>query len=131
MLHADDCKNNARGDKGLAVAISYYISNGYCIALPLNDSQDYDLIVDGPEGLEKVQVKTTMHKHAANGQYIVGLQSGRKVKVKKMSEYGYHTLFVYTADRDTYILPFHAIKHLNQKLSLGKKYEEYKVESFI
>ena len=38
--------NRSKGKAGLAVAIGYYGSKGYTVSVPLNDTQDYDLIVD-------------------------------------------------------------------------------------
>ena len=34
------------GNAGLAMAIAYFGSNGYTVSVPLNDTQDYDLVVD-------------------------------------------------------------------------------------
>ena len=38
--------NKEKGNTSLGIAIAYYTSNGYTVSLPLNDTQDYDLIVD-------------------------------------------------------------------------------------
>lgn len=62
------------GNIGLGQAIAYYSIKGYCISIPLNDSQDYDLIVDIEGYLHKVQVKFTSSK-APSGNYVVGLRS--------------------------------------------------------
>ena len=51
--------NKEKGNTGLGIAIAYYSSNGYTVSIPLNDTQDYDLIVDKSNVLKKVQVKTT------------------------------------------------------------------------
>lgn len=51
--------NKQKGKAGLALAIGYYGSKGYTVSLPLNDTQDYDLIVDKGNTLYKVQVKCT------------------------------------------------------------------------
>jgi hypothetical protein len=50
-----------QGNVGLANAIAWFANNGYRPAIPLTDSQDYDLIVDDGEKLYKVQVRTTYH----------------------------------------------------------------------
>ena len=53
----DKCKNTKQqGNVGLGVAIGHFTLNGYIVSVPLNDSQDYDLIVDC-RTLYKVQVK--------------------------------------------------------------------------
>ena len=51
--------NKDKGRTGLALAIGYYGSNGYTVNIPLNDTQDYDFIIDDGESLKKVQVKCT------------------------------------------------------------------------
>ena len=38
--------NKEKGNTGLGIAIAYYTSNGYIVSIPLNDTQDYDLIVE-------------------------------------------------------------------------------------
>ena len=38
--------NKQKGNAGLGIAVAYYSSNGYTVSIPLNDTQDYDLIVD-------------------------------------------------------------------------------------
>lgn len=41
--------NKNKGRAGLSLAIAYFGCNGYTVSLPLNDTQDYDLIVDDGE----------------------------------------------------------------------------------
>ena len=66
--------NKEKGKAGLAIAIGYYGSNGYTVSVPLNDTQDYDLIVDKGDKLQKVQVKCTgcLDEY---GRYAVSLRS--------------------------------------------------------
>ncbi len=45
--------NKQKGNTGLGIAIAYYTSNGYTVSIPLNDTQDYDLIVDKNDILNK------------------------------------------------------------------------------
>lgn len=47
------------GNAALSMAIAYFGSNGYVVSVPLNDTQDYDLVVDKDGKLQKVQVKGT------------------------------------------------------------------------
>ena len=66
--------------------IAYYTELGYTVCLPMNDCQEYDLVVEYPNGLKKVQVKTTKQKNP-QGNYVVSLrtsglnQKGYKSKV--------------------------------------------------
>lgn len=54
--------NKNKGRAGMAIAIAYFGANGYTVSIPLNDTQDYDLIVDRDGLLSKVTVKATGHK---------------------------------------------------------------------
>lgn len=54
--------NKEKGNSGLVTAIAYYGLKGYTVSIPLNDTQDYDLIVDNGESLLKVQVKATSQR---------------------------------------------------------------------
>ena len=54
--------NKEKGNTGLGIAIAYYTSNGYIVSIPLNDTQDYDLVVDKNDIIRKVQVKFTSCK---------------------------------------------------------------------
>ena len=51
--------NKEKGNSGLGMAIAYFSTNGYTVSIPLNDTQDYDLIVEKDNKLERVQVKST------------------------------------------------------------------------
>ena len=51
--------NKERGNTGLGIAIAYFTANGYTVSIPLNDTQDYDLVIDKNNELETVQVKAT------------------------------------------------------------------------
>ena len=66
--------NKSKGKAGLAIAIGYYGSIGYTVNLPLNDTQDYDLIVDDGEHLKKVQVRCTGQMNSYGG-YSVSVRS--------------------------------------------------------
>ena len=52
--------NKEKGNSGLGMAIAYFSSNGYVVSIPLNDTQDYDILVDKGGFISKVQVKATM-----------------------------------------------------------------------
>ena len=38
--------NKEKGNSGLGIAIAYYSTNGYIVSIPLNDTQNYDLVVE-------------------------------------------------------------------------------------
>ena len=105
--------NKEKGNTGLGVAIAYYTSSGYTVSIPLNDTQDYDLIVDKDDILKRVQIKSTGCK-TKYGNYQVALKScgGTKGKTyKTVIDTNIDELFILTEDFDMYILPIEAINN--------------------
>ena len=51
--------NKEKGNAGLAMAIAYFSTNGYTVSIPLNDTQDYDLVIEMDGNLSSVQVKAS------------------------------------------------------------------------
>lgn len=87
-----------KGNRAIGAAIAYYTSKLYTVSIPLNDSQDYDLVIDRIGILCKVQVKYTSQK-SANGTYKVTLRSisgssGKEYSNVKNSSSEF--LFIYT-----------------------------------
>ena len=66
--------NKEKGNTSLGIAIAYFSSNGYTVSIPLNDTQDYDLIVEKNSILKTVQVKSSGYKNKSN-HYQVALKS--------------------------------------------------------
>lgn len=127
----DNCKNSKQqGNIGLGKAIHYFTLNGYIVSLPLNDSQDYDLIVDNGI-LNKVQVKTTKYI-SQYGIYKVNLRVGggnskHNYIRKNGKEVKYDLLFILCDDGSQYIIPKSYIKSNKNCVSLGKHYIQFKV----
>lgn len=51
--------NKDKGRAGLAMGIAYFGSNGYCVNLPLNDTQWYDFVIEKDGIFQTVQCKAT------------------------------------------------------------------------
>ncbi len=120
--------NKEKGNTSLGIAIAYYASNGYIVSIPLNDTQDYDLIVDKENLIKRVQVKSTGCK-TKYGNYQVALKScggtkGRKYKT--VIETNVDELFILTKDLEMYILPKGEIAN-KSTLNICNKYEKYRV----
>ena len=120
--------NKEKGNSGLGIAIAYFSSNGYIVSIPLNDTQDYDLIVDKNNVIKKVQVKSTSCK-TKYGVYQVSLKScgGTKGKTyKTLIDTNVDILFIVTDKMDIFLIP---IENINNKSSLNlcDKYFKYKV----
>ena len=120
--------NKEKGNAGLGIAIAYYSANGYTVSIPLNDTQDYDLIVDKNNVLKKVQVKATSCKTKYN-KYQVALKSCGGTKgttYKTVIETNIDELFIITDKMDMYLIPIREIKN-KTTLNLCYKYEKNRV----
>lgn len=121
--------NKEKGNTGLGIAIAYFSSNGYIVSIPLNDTQDYDLIVDKNNKIEKVQVKSTSCK-TKYGVYQVSLKScgGTKGKTyKTVINTNIDILFIITDNLDMFKIPINVIKN-KTTLNLCEKYSKYSIQ---
>lgn len=117
---------NKQGDLGVGKAITHFASKGCTISIPLTDSQEYDLVVDDGNNIQRVQVKTTKYKR--NGNYVVNLKTAlRGNKFKRFSNVHCDLLYILTEENDEYIIPAKDLI-VTTSLSLGKQYEKYKLE---
>ena len=121
--------NKEKGKAGLAMGIAYFGSNGYTVSIPLNDTQDYDFIIEKENNFQKVQCKSTGSKNPS-GTYKVKLSSWGGANggtyygtVKDSSA---DILFVLVENGDKYVIPVSKITGIGQ-LTLTN-YENYKVE---
>ena len=118
--------NKEIGNSSLGIAIAYFSSQGYVVSIPLNDTQDYDLIVDKQGKLYRVQVKGTSFK-TKYGIYQVALKSagGTVGKVyKTIKDTNIDLVFIVTRDKDFYLIPKEIVKN-KYTLNLGVEYEKY------
>lgn len=97
------------------MAIAYFGSNGYAVSVPLNDTQDYDLVVDMGGDLKKVQVKATNSKHSANSySLLLKTVSGTTRKVyKTVVDTDIDYLFCLCGDGTMFLIPKEEIKNRN------------------
>ena len=120
--------NKEKGNTGLGIAIAYYTSNGYTVSIPLNDTQDYDLLIDKNNKIKSVQVKYTTCK-TKYGNYQVALKScgGTKgITYKTVVDTEVDYLFITTDQLDIYMIPVKEIEN-KSTLNLCDKYEKYKL----
>lgn len=120
--------NKEKGNSGLGIAIAYYSSKGYTVSIPLNDTQDYDLVVDKDGKLYKVQVKATACKTKYN-KYQVALKScgGTNGKTyKTVIDTNIDEIFIVTDTMEMFLIPIEEIKN-KSTLNLCQKYEKYRV----
>ena len=120
--------NKDKGRTGLALAIGYFGSHGYTVSIPLNDSQDYDLLVDDGIQILKVSVKATA-QIASSGASIVSL---RNTGGTKGTVYGREVdknidfVFVVNDKNEMWLLPKMILT--TNSMNLGEKYNQYKLE---
>lgn len=120
--------NKEKGNSGLGIAIAYFASHGYIVSIPLNDTQDYDLVIDKNNILQRVQVKSTSCK-TKYGTYQVALKScgGTKGKTyKTLINTNIDILFIVTEQMDSFIIPIEIINN-KSTLNLCEKYSKFKV----
>ena len=120
--------NKEKGNAGLGIAIAYYSANGYTVSIPLNDTQDYDLVVDKDNILKRVQVKATSCK-TKYGVYQVPLKScgGTSGKTyKTIINTDIEEIFILTGNMSMYIIPKEDIKN-KTTLNVCSKYKKYQV----
>ena len=121
--------NKEKGNTSLGIAIAYYVAKGYTVSIPLNDTQDYDLIVDKANKLKKVQVKSTscITKY---GSYQVALKSCGGTKghtYKTIIETNIDEVFIVSENLKLYIIPIGDIRN-KSTLNLCNKYDKYEVK---
>lgn len=122
--------NKQKGNSGLAAAIGYYGLQGYTISIPLNDTQDYDLIVDNGQKLLKVQVKATGQR-TPQGYSTVSLKSCGGTKgttYKTIVETDIDLLFIFTELQEIYEIPIKDIV-ATSTLNLGPERQKYRKDT--
>lgn len=114
------------GNAALSMAVAYFGSNGYIVSIPLNDTQDYDLIVDKAGKIERVQVKGT-NTHGTRDAYTVGLRSisgSTRQAYKTVKDTDIDLLFCLCGDGTMYVIPIEAVKN-NVAINLSKSKSKY------
>lgn len=119
-----------QGNLGLGKAIEYFTSHSIPIAIPLNDTQKYDLIADFNGKLQRISVKTS--RATKNGiSFEVQLRntggSSGKNKVRFFEKDSCDYIFVYTINEEYYLIPSNIIEAQNS-IHVGPKYYDYLVD---
>ncbi len=120
-----------QGDVGMGVAIGYFASHGHTVCVPLTDSQDYDLVVDIDNKLQRIQVKTTTSlRMGKNIGYDVelrvrgGNRSGTG-KSKSFDSTKADQLFILTSRGDQYLIPTSQVRGKTSITVGDKMYTEF------
>lgn len=118
-----------QGDIGLGIAIGWFSEKGYTVSIPLTDSQDYDLVVDINNVLNRVQVKTTNYKRKGNFCVSLTVKGGNRSatgRIKKLDKDLVDLFWILTNERTVYLIPTKDIK-TSSSITLASKYDKYKV----
>ncbi len=102
---------------------------GYTVSIPLNDTQDYDLVIEKNNKFYSVQVKATSCK-TKYGIYQVPLKScgGTKGKTyKTLIDTNVDYLFILTSDKKMYLINRKFIKN-KTTLNISNDYLRYEVK---
>ena len=124
----DNMNTKQKGNLGLAAAISYFINSLYTVAIPLNDSQAYDLIIEKNGSLFKVEVKTS-EQISRDGVPVVSVKSSGGTYGKTYSNVATSTadlLFVHHLTGGNWLIPVTPDLPM-VSINLGAKYLRYKV----
>ena len=120
--------NKEKGNTALGMTIAFFTSQGYTVSIPLNDTQDYDLVVEKETVLQTVQVKSSGCKTKANN-FQVALKSSGGTKGKTYKTFkntSVDLLFIFLKDFSMYLIPNDKIKNYST-ITLGEKYKQYLV----
>lgn len=119
--------NKDKGRAGLAAAIGYFGMNGYTVSIPLNDTQEYDLLVDNGDNILKISVKATSQR----SQYGVSIVNLRNMGGTNGTVYGREKdknndyVFVINEIEEKWLLPKAVLT--NNSINLGERYNQYKL----
>jgi hypothetical protein len=121
--------NAIQGNLGLGKAIEYFTSQNIPVAIPLNDTQKYDIVADFDGKLQKISIKTSRYQPRENVFEVMlkntGGSSGNN-KIRLFDNDNCDYIFIYTANEDLYLIPSKEITATNS-ICVGNKYVEYKV----
>lgn len=119
-----------QGNLGLGKAIEYFTSHSIVIAIPLNDTQKYDLIADFNGKLQRISVKTSRCQKTNNSFEVKLKNTGGSSGISKDRLFDKNScdyVFIYTLNEDLYLIPSNQIEGTST-ITVGNKYNEYKVD---
>lgn len=118
-----------QGNAGLGIAVAYFSRIGVQVAIPLTDTQRYDLMIEHEDKLQRVQVKTTTMKQGHGYNVHLRTIGGNKSQIvaRDFHPSDYEWLFVVCGDATAYLIPTTAITS-RSSIFLSRKYEPYRIE---
>lgn len=124
-------KPKEKGDLAVAHAISYFMTNGYEVCLPIGDKRPYDLVVELEGMLSRVQIKyagwySGDKKYKAALRTMGGNQSYHTAK--KYDANDFDLLFVYVENSRKFLIPWSKLINRNSVSIEASKFAEYEVK---
>lgn len=119
-----------QGNMGLSKAIDYFTSHQIPIAIPMNDTQKYDLVADFNGKLQRISVKTSRFKANSGGYEVLLKNTGGasgNYKIRKFDNSTCDYVFILTSANKLYLIPSERITATNAIVVGGAKYNEYEV----
>jgi hypothetical protein len=114
--------NKDKGRAGLSAAIAYFGMNGYNVSIPLNDTQDYDLVIEKNGTFQKVQCKAT---GSLDGRIDFRITSGKKdgIIIGNMLNTNIDILFCLNQNQTMFCIPFNDILQSSNKAGITLREE--------
>ena len=107
---------------------------GYTVSIPM-DVAVYDIVVDSPHGLQRVQIKSTTQS-GSDGRWTVGLTQNRFVKADdagtwKIARHAYQAgaldyFFIVCGDGRQFLIPAETVAG-KATIVLGAKYANFEI----
>lgn len=124
-------KPKEKGDLAAAQAISYFMTNGYEVCLPIGDKRPYDLIVELGGVLSRVQIKYAGY-YKGDNKYKAALRTmgGNRsyYSAKKYLDTDFDLLFVYVENGRKFVIPWRDLTIRNSLAIEAGKYARYEVK---
>lgn len=116
--------NKDKGRAGLSAAIAYFGMNGYSVNIPLNDTQDYDLVIEKDKVFKTVQCKAT---GSQDGNIELQTKIGRGTKINEVCytfiDTNVDILFCLNQNKTMFCIPKEDIIKAGNKKSIKLKEE--------
>lgn len=116
--------NKDKGRAGLSMGIAYFGSNGYCVNLPLNDTQWYDFVVEKEGKFYTVQCKAT---GSTENNIVLKSSGGTNGGVyDSVLNHPLDYLFCLDKDKNMFVIPMKDLQEAGNVKSITLRLEKSK-----
>lgn len=123
-------KPKEKGDLAAAHAISYFMTNGYEVCLPIGDKRPYDIVVEYGGRLQRVQIKYAgYYKGAGKFKAALRTMGGNQSfhTAKKYRDDDFDVLFIYVENGRKFVIPWDELQNRNSIAIESSKFNRYEV----